>query len=474
MMVHVMSFITRSLSRIGRQEQGGVAIFVGVGIAVAAAATMFTVEMSRYTNIKTVFRNSVDQALLAAASRSSSTNDAAQMQLTAEEYFRANQSKDSGFTLNSFRVMSGSNKTWRAEASGTLNGGVSKILGIESLALKHTAEVGMDSSTQTELVAMIDLGGTMCAQFDRSPDSSGAIKFGLVPDRACTKLVMVRNALRQVIDKGVGYSTDGGEPLFKVGIVPFTYKVNLPNPAAVPEFLIAAEKAARAANPDERDMGDPSYFTDVSDAEIIGGGRSLALPSVIPLTPILNQGSKDALIKQIDSLLTNNLAANEFNRRAWKRSSLGAQISGMMLDPRYNAMFGGERPSNFGTPNKEKIVIMMTDAANIGCCFTNWPPGNFRSNYLYSYSLDHQHLTGDGSGPGICQQMKDEGIKIYTVLLDVDPADMNERGGEIIEAFEKCASDPRNAFRVPINDEEALKDAYTRIAGSLLKLKLTY
>jgi hypothetical protein len=214
-------------------------------------------------------------------------------------------------------------------------------------------------------------------------------------------------------------------------------------------------------------QGDPNYFTDLSDVDAFGP----RLQSVLPLRDIRNASDKQAFLNDIDRLVSSNNA--EFERRFMKRSSLGTHIAGLMLDPRYNSMFGGVMPRNFGTPKTEKIVIMMTDSANLGCCYTNWPENNFRNNYIYSYSDDHQHLVGRPGQPGVCQQMKDAGIQIYTVLLDVEEGDANARGGEIIEAFESCATSRDYAFRVPYNDTATLKEVYTIIGRSLMKLRLT-
>lgn len=470
-----LSSVKRLLVALRDDARGAVFIFVGIGLVAAIAATMLAVEVSHYTKVKTNFRNAVDQALLAAAARNSGTRDAMAMQATALEYLKANISSEVGFSVTDFRVSQGASGSyeWVGVGTGKLDTQIAQLFGISSLSIDHEARVGWDTSTLTELVAMVDMGGTMCARFDRTPDPASGTMYGVVPDRTCRKLTDMREALKQIVETGIGVSPNG-TPLFKLGLVPFTYKVSLPNPRAVPNFLINAEVAARAANPADQGMGDPNYFTDISDAESIAGGRVLRLPPVMPLRTIATESDKRAYLQAVNNLVTNDPANNEFNRRAWKRSSLGAQISGLMLDPRYHAMFGGEKPSDFGTPKQEKVVIMMTDAANIGCCFTNWPEGNFRNNYLYSYAPDHKHVVNDGGVSGVCQQMKDAGIKVYTVLLDVDEKDMNERGGEIVQAFEQCATEPKYAYRVAYGDTEALKDAYTRIASSLVKLKLTY
>ncbi len=468
----IPAFMAKGFKRFTCDARGGVFVFVGFGIMALITATLLAVEFSNYTKVKSNFRNAVDQALLAAAAKNAGSRDEQLMQETALEYLQANLGTDTGYEVTDFKVSSAGSQQfrWRAEGKGKVDTKIARIIGVNELKVEHVAEAGWDEQVATELVAMVDMSGTMCARFERN----GSI-IGVVPDRNCTKLKMMQTGLKKIVEAGVGVSRGSGSTLFKVGLVPYTYKVKVPAPTAVPNFLIDSEIAARNANPNDPVMGDPNYFTDVSDAETVMGG-TLPLPQVMPMTAIRTEADKQAYLGAVDRLVSNDTANREFLRMAWKRSSLGAHIAGLMLDSRYQAMFGNpaDGPAPFGTAKVRKVVIMMTDAANIGCCFTNWPPGNFTSNYLYSYHPDHNHLAGVSNLKGVCQQMKDAGIEIFTVLLDVKEEDMNERGGEIVQAYRDCASSRSHAFQVPFNDNKALEHAYTRIAESLVKLKLTF
>jgi hypothetical protein len=224
-----------------------------------------------------------------------------------------------------------------------------------------------------------------------------------------------------------------------------------------------------------------NYYTNVQDAEMDGG----PLPSVWPLKSIATGDDKKALLDAIQNLssievnaageVVGSAAPTEFNRAAWKRSALAAEMAGLMLDPSHNAIFGGEMPAAFGDPAAKKILIMMTDSANLGCCFTNYPSGNFRGHYIYSYSPDHTLLVDDKTG--VCKQLKEAGVEIFTVLLDVNPDDMDTGGEQIVNAFQKnCATDASHAFTVggsPEQQEEQLKNAYSTIGRAIRKLKLS-
>lgn len=457
------------LHALHNDTRGAVFIMVAFGLTALVAAVGLAIEISHYTQVKAKVRNALDQSLLAAAATS---NDDATMQETMQKYFKANLgSTAADVELVALNITRYENPTrWSAKTAVNIKSEVVNFAGLNNFTLAHEAGVAWDETTMNELVAMVDMSGTMCANFGRQT----GITTSFVPDRNCTKLRDMRDALTNIVDIGVGVGADNA--VFKVGLVPFTFKVRMANPAAVATnapFLLAGETdaAAIAANSNNPIAGDPNYFTNVSDAEPEG----VRLPDILPLRSIRSNTDKQEYMTAINNLVSSDTANNEFKRQFMKRSALGAQVSALMLDPRYTALFGGEPPAPFGTPKVNKTIIMMTDSANLGCCYTNWPDGNFRNNYIYSYKPDHEHLVGpDGNGDGICKQMKDAGMTVYTVLLDVDEADLTARGREIIDSFEQCATTPAHAFKIGFGDKEALGNAYRQIGAGLKNLKLVY
>lgn len=455
--MHIIPTAKKTLRQFSGDASGAVFIMVALALTVILTATGVAVEMSRYSKAKAQFNHALDQAVLAAAAQSGEAP--ADIETYARRYFETNlQSDGIDVKISEFTVSSDAGKVvWKGDAKGTMDTVFSQVLGVNAMNLSHNVTVKWDDSTKTELVAMVDVSGTMCANFERTKNQNGSTSIDFVPDRSCTKLNMMKEALREITTIGVGYGPDL-DVSYKVGIVPFTYKVRVPNPTKVPAFLLNAERAAGFG---------ANYYTNLADAQENGP----ALPAVTPLTPVFDAASKAAVLKKIDAIATSN--NQEFNRAFMKRSSLGAQISALMLDPRYHGMFGGEKPAQFGAPNTEKIVILMTDSANLGCCFTNWPQGNFRNHYIYSYGPDHKKLVGEPGKIGLCEQMKDAGIEIYTVLLDVNRSDMDARGSEIVDAFQSCASTEKHAFEVPRNDRAKLKEVYKQIGKNLIKLRIS-
>jgi hypothetical protein len=71
---------------------------------------------------------------------------------------------------------------------------------------------------------------------------------------------------------------------------------------------------------------------------------------------------------------------------------------------------------------------------------------------------------------GLCTEMKEQGITIYSVVYDVD--DRDPGGRAIKNVYGKCASSEQHYFDV--GTEEELQLAYKTIAQSLLRLRITY
>lgn len=435
-------------------QRGAITLFLVFAISTILLAAALAFEFSKYTKAKARFNNALDQAVLAAAAANTDDPNA-----YGTKYFMANLSGElANITIASvrFSVTSG-RETWRGVASGAMPTTFGRFIGIPELELHHDAVVGWDVNKKTEIVAMVDVSGTMCAKFERVTDQNGATAVDIVPDRNCTKLADMKEALGQIVNIGVGYTTNPGSPSYKAGIVPFTFKVKVANPDNIPSFLLQGEQDAGYGS---------NYYKSFGDAE----GSGPPIPAVTPLMAINNEADKNNFLSKVRQI--SGGANEEINRPFMKRSTVGASFSGLMLDPRYTGVFGGAKPEEFGS-NTRKIVIMMTDSANLGCCFTNWPAENFRNHYVYSYTPDHAVLVGAEGNPGLCQIMKDKGIEVFTVLLDVDRRDMDARGEEIVDSYQSCASGPDHAFEVAFNDRAKLREVYTIIGKAIMNLRLT-
>lgn len=447
------------MKKLLRNENGSVIALAAAGLAVLVTISAVAIDYARYTNINTKFSAAADNALLSAAA-SARTQDASQV---ARNFFRANFMDEMG---NSFQLseltVSGSptEASWEIQVGGAYEPLFGSMIGMDQIELSHSARVVWDTSKLIEVVFAVDTSSSMCMNVNRSRSLSGTFIMEYQPDESCKKLNAMKESLRYVVQNAFAPLEVEGGPLFKIGIVPFNHKVRLPRPGNVPEPLSYIETThAKGSN---------TYYTDLADAE--------PLAPVVPLTGIHSSGEITGLINQIDAITQSPLGLG------WTRSNIGLLTSALMLDPDYNNSFGGLRPERIGSEDTEKVVVLMTDGANIGCCFAAHPEGNFNNQYLYLYEVDNAHMAGIEKHPnmtrwqtqygiqneGVCDQMKTAGITIYSVVFDVD--DRDPGGRAIKDTLRRCSSNKQFFFDVA--NAEELKLAYETIAQSFIRLRV--
>jgi len=305
---------------------------------------------------------------------------------------------------------------------------------------------------KVEAVITMASGGTMCGVKNRIPNPEATVPgdtiITLDRDENCTNFKAVKRGIRDfitILEDNETVST------FKVGVVPYNFKVKMPNTNMIPPSLKANE-------PD-------GFYQNVNDAE--------PLAKIVPLST--NIGAV------WDEVARMNQTPDGI---AWSRSDLASHVAGLMLDPSQSTYFpGGARPDPFGTAGTRKIMIMMTDGANTGCCYTNWPIGNYENQYVYSYQPYNQEQLK------ICDALKEQGVEIFTILFDV--AETDAGGKEINNTFARCASgaylesgvkesnssamlkcsEKANCFNAP--DDKELVEIYRQIAQTFYKPVIT-
>lgn len=451
-------------------ESGGVLIMVAISFGVLVSAIALSTELSNYANAKSRFIQAVDEATLAAAA-SNSDNPLAY----GTEYLRANMNlqaanfygdvlRSGNMTVTNFTITPNADRSqWDAVADATLQTSFGSLLGVGNLTLHHKASVAWDKTSTSEIVGMVDISGFSCTRVQRTQQADNTMSIDFTADRSCTKLHMMNEALKNITSIGVNYASADGQvtnPVYKVGIVPFSYKVKLPNPQNLPSILTAGEDGFSQFG------GGNRYFQYTADAE---NGNIAPLPSVIPLTWVRNAADKSALLAKIDGLVSSD--NKEFNRPFMVRPTLGAMVAALMLDPDYHNLYGGEMPAAFHTAKNDKIVIMLTDVGHLGCCFTN-VEGDFSKHYVYSYGQDHDDLLrSDGIGT-VCTELRNQGVEVYAILFDVKAQDAGANGNQILDGYKACATDSSHYFEVQTGDTETLNRITSVVGRAIMKLKL--
>ncbi|MBB6408025.1 pilus assembly protein [Mesorhizobium sangaii] len=123
------------------------------------------------------------------------------------------------------------------------------------------------------------------------------------------------------------------------------------------------------------------------------------------------------------------------------------------------------------TPGVSKIVLLLTDGENVVYGASEQPTKSDYTSYGYlaggRFGSDSQTTAArnvDGWTKSVCTQLKNEGVQIYTMVLQSDTAANRALYGA-------CASDPSGYYAV--NDPTKLPDVFQQIANKFSKLQLT-
>jgi Flp pilus assembly protein TadG len=506
------------MRRFFRNEEGATFITFAITASVLIVIVLAAISLTTNTAKQSQFTQTVDSALLAAISGSSAAEDDAVRTQFARQFFQSNMPDSGNFKLNSINVTKVDKYEWKIEAEATADTG-----SLGSSTLSHSAKVRWEGTTASEIVLVGSVAGSMCTT-DRSNSGDDIYKFQKVSNCTNPNVASKFNAMKKgfttVLDKGVEVvnlpnSFTDLKFAYRVGVVPFNHKVKLPAATETkklpnarragfqPDVPIEEQYTAAQLTetfmyndgwasigssnnlglPQTRTLPAPLLSTRDNAAFYNNFNDVAPLPMVYPLVDIASPQSK----KHLHDYL--NLFYQDYQGMGWNRTNVGLLTAGLMLDPRFNASFGGVRPAEFKDPQIEKIVILMTDGANIGCCFATFPEETFEHQYLREYAVDSAHMIGidewkslggnwDNSwkatygvpDKGVCETLKENDVKVYTIGFGIPKSD-NVRGNAR-EVLEACSSGPQYFFDLDETDAQGLEDAYRTIAQSLVKLRL--
>jgi len=123
------------------------------------------------------------------------------------------------------------------------------------------------------------------------------------------------------------------------------------------------------------------------------------------------------------------------------------------------------------TPGVSKIVLLLTDGENVVYGASEQPTKSDYTSYGYlaggRFGSDDQNAAArnvDGWTKSVCTQLKNQGVQIYTMVLQSDTAANRA-------LYSACASDPSGYYAV--NDPAKLPDVFQQIANKFSRLQLT-
>ncbi|MDF2388511.1 hypothetical protein JMG10_44235 [Nostoc ellipsosporum NOK] len=193
--------------------------------------------------------------------------------------------------------------------------------------------------------------------------------------------------------------------------------------------------------------------TETGSAITVGPNRSCPTP-VVPLTDDFDK------LRQAASQMTewNGSGTNVSEGLSW-----GMRV----LSP--GEPYTGGAP--FRTAGVSKIVMLLTDGENVVYGASNQPTKSDYTSYGYlaggRFGSDNQTTAArnvDGWTKSVCTQLKNQGVQIYTMVLQSDTAANRA-------LYSACASDPSGYYAV--NDPAKLPNVFQQIANKFSRLQLT-
>jgi len=198
-----------------------------------------------------------------------------------------------------------------------------------------------------------------------------------------------------------------------------------------------------------------SNYADVDETPSNTSGPNMSCPD--PLVPLTND--RDLLLDRIDDMEPwNNSGTNVAHGLSW-----GWRV----LSPGEPFTEGAA----YSDRDTQKALILLTDGVNTLCCQIN----THNSSDYGAYGYVNEHRLGTSSpnyAPNIvddrvaelCENIKDEGIRVYTITFQVN----NSR---LSDLFEGCASSPDLYFNSPSNED--LQNVFRTIGRDLSNLRLS-
>ena len=443
----------RAVGRLARNCSGGTAVLTALAIVPLVGFTGLAVDATRGYMLRSQLGYALDAAGLAGGRDIFSDN----LQGTVESFFRANF--PDGYmdaSLTGPQLVVGNNsETLTVSASATIPTTFMRILGNEEMTVSATTTVNREVKG-LELTLVMDNTGSMASS---------------------NKIGTMKNAAADLVNILFG-DNETVEDLW-VSVVPFTVGVNMGNNNVdwlegldVSEFAGTEWKGCVEARPDGEDQTDtppnlvpfvrymnPASFTNdyppINETPTGFGPNRTCGPAITPLTD-----SKTTVLAAIDEMAAHSGGGTTAN--------LGLVWGWRSISPVWRGLWGLDTPANmpldYDEPLMEKAVVILTDGVN-----------QLVNNHYGAYGYRSEGRLGSTSFSGtqaelnsrmatICNSMKAEGIKIYTITFQLSDTTTQD-------LFRNCATDPDQYFDSP--DNETLSTVFKQIANELSNLRIS-
>jgi Mg-chelatase subunit ChlD len=448
---------------------GNTAIIFALGALPLSLAVGAAVDYSRATQVQSVYQSAADAAALAAVSRTKLSKS--QIEKLIGDYLKANGALDHPDSTYVVDFNDGDGKV-SVKVEGDIATSLMKLAGIPTMHVEGYSEV-MIGGNALEMVLVLDNTYSMSAEnrIDDLRDASRAlindvfknangrtdVKMGIVPFGQYVN-VGIGNRNKSWIDVPADYEierewTETTYTGRKYG--PCTTVTRTGTNDGVPVSweeqdcpLLETgveEKIQRKTKVNIEWNGCVGSRSDALDTKIGSLGTKHVgllvdpwnwLPSARCPNPITEMTSDNKkLLKEIDSMTTVG--------ETYIPS--GLQWGWNTIDPSQPFEFVASK-----NKNKVRAILLMTDGQNTKEANYPWHDNNGGS-------------AADNKAKELCNNIKADGIKIYTVAFKVTEASS-------LEMLSECASDPQSAFDA--GNKADLVSAFTEIARSVAAIHI--
>lgn len=423
----------RMRDRFRSDEHGAVALIFGLSVFVLVFCVGLAIDGGRAYSVSQRIAAALDAAALAGAKLlDQEAADDTQVRAAVEAYFRAHTVNVHvpGTQFRNLTVVPN-----RADGSVKVSVDVVMPTTFAQLAHINTFEFLKESTViynmkRVELAMVLDVTGSM--------NSSG-------------KLEAMKNAARDVVDALIDSS--GGRPSQnKIGLAPYSASVN-----------VGGFYGAVAAGPNA--LGDTCVIERLGPASLEDNPPSvgsrvdvMTTPPPSPPNPDYRYSCPDAdllaLTNDRDVLRTR---IGSFAASGWTAGHIGAAWGWHLLSPNWGSVWGST-PASYSDRTVIKAVLIMTD-------------GVFNTAYKsgHAQSEDAQRDESYAEFGQLCDAIKAQGVKIYTVALGLSSEPEPNRT-RALDAMSACATSPAHFFETDSGDE--LRSAFQSVAEQLNSLRI--
>ena len=434
-------------ARLGRDTSGSVLPLVALSGLVLVGMTGLAIDGARLSLMHSKLQTAVDAAGLSAAAQMTTTNVDSEI----DKFLNANfdQAYVGATITGHTATLSSDEKTLDITANAEASTAFMRIFGIDTMKTSAYTQVTR-ATGGLELSLVLDVTGSM-------GDNN--------------KIGSLKTAANNLLD--ILFGDEQTAKNLYIGIVPFTQTVNVGTSHS--SWLASSASSSWSGCVQMRFNGLDTTDTPPGNGKKFSElGSGTCPPEITAMT-----SSRSKLTTAISKL----------NPNGGTNIPVGAVWGWRMLSPLWRGSWGGDMglnlPLDYTTSGMSKAVVLMTDGQNeinTGSAYgeaqcTGLRIGNFclGGNFAYDSRLDvsdsslnnlrsKADAVLDARLSTICTNMKNAGIKVYTVAL-------GSPGTSIEDRLKACATQPAFFFDSPTGED--LKTAFAKIGDSLSNLRLS-